>query len=78
MQWGAAHSGEPLVASRRDRFCGSGTGDAMLDVCQWRCGKAPLALGPIGLGTVAGSGGCVVVVAVGRLLEGCAVCKVRR
>ena len=64
----------------------------MLDVCQWRCGKAPLALGAIGVGTVPGSGGCVVVVGggrvrdahecrevpVGRLLEGCAVCKVHR
>ena len=61
----------------------------MLDVCQWRCEKAPLALGAIGLGTVPGSGGCVVVVGggrvrdahecrevpVGRLLVGCAVCK---
>ena len=64
----------------------------MPDVCQWRCGKAPLALGAIGLGTVPGSGGCVVVVGggrvrdahecrevpVGRLLVGCAVCKVHR
>ena len=46
--------------------CQCGTGDAMPDVCQWRCGKAPLALGAIGLGTVPGSGGCVVVVGGGR------------
>ena len=56
------------LASRRDRFCGSGCDDAgrmpvrhcdaMPDVCQWRCGKAPLALGAIGVGTVL----CLVVV----------------
>ena len=41
----------------------------VLDVCQWRYENAPLALGAIGLGTVSGSGGCVVVVGGGRVRD---------